>query len=179
MYSKLTDLESRWKAVNPSELKSSSVSFCQSQPSYNKEQPGAGSPVLRICDNSRCVLSQTVYNALGLPSSPHFISKEDSMEVAGNAVGIDLGKRTYEMCIISRTDRENSLKLAKFLRSHEEDEMPLPAFSTRVLRVCSPSFLRRDCALRARELLIREKPCCVLLRIMRWLVLFSFQRQKE
>ena len=47
------------------------------------------------------------------------------MEVAGNAVGIDLGKRTYEMCIISRTDREDSLKLAKFLRSHEEDEMPV------------------------------------------------------
>ncbi len=116
------------------------------------------------------------------------------MEVAGNAVGIDLGKRTYEMCIISRngkiartggktdfsgieglcrklkkddvvaveacspafriersirskvgcrviilnpgrlaiifmstrkTDREDSLKLAKFLRNHEEDEMPV------------------------------------------------------
>lgn len=43
------------------------------------------------------------------------------MEVAGTAVGIDLGKRTYEMCIISRTDREDSLKLAKFLRSHEKE----------------------------------------------------------
>ena len=55
------------------------------------------------------------------------------MEVAGNAVGIDLGKRTYEMCIISWRDREDSLKLAKFLRSHEEDEMPprffLPRFA--------------------------------------------------
>ena len=129
-----------------------------------------------------------------MEDSPHFISKEDSMEVVGNAVGIDLGKRTYEMCIISRngkiartggktdfsgieglcrklkkdnvvaveacslafriersirskvgcrviilnpgrlailfmstrkTDREDSLKLAKFLRSHEEDEMPI------------------------------------------------------
>ena len=27
------------------------------------------------------------------------------MEVAGNAVGIDLGKRTYEMCIISRNGK--------------------------------------------------------------------------
>lgn len=63
-----------------------------------------------------------------MEDSPHFISKEDSMEVAGNAVGIDLGKRTYEMCIISRTDREDSLKLTKFLRSNEEDEMPPPLF---------------------------------------------------
>ena len=116
------------------------------------------------------------------------------MQVAGSAVGIDLGKKTYEMCSISqngkitrsggktdfagidslckklkkndvvameacslafrierairekagcraiilnpgrlaiifmsarKTDKEDSLKLAKFLRSHEEDEMPI------------------------------------------------------
>ena len=116
------------------------------------------------------------------------------MEVVGNAVGIDLGKRTYEMCTVSqdgkktrtggktdfagidslckklkkddvvameacslafrierairekvccrviilnpgrlaiifmsarKTDKEDSLKLAKFLRSHEENEMPI------------------------------------------------------
>ena len=41
------------------------------------------------------------------------------MEVAGNAVGIDLGKRTYEMCIISRTDREEILPL---LKGCEKDE---------------------------------------------------------
>lgn len=116
------------------------------------------------------------------------------MEVAGNAAGLDLGKRTYEMCLISKdnqiirtggktdfsgldklctkltkddvvvmeacnlafrierilrkkvgchviilnpgrlaiifmstrkTDKEDSLKLAKYIRSHEEDEMPI------------------------------------------------------
>lgn len=118
------------------------------------------------------------------------------MEVAGNAVGLDLGKRTYEMCLIAqngratrtggktdfagidnlcrklkkddvvameacnlafrieraireqvgcrviilnpgrlaiifmstrKTDKEDSMKLAQFLRSHEEDEMPVVA----------------------------------------------------
>lgn len=116
------------------------------------------------------------------------------MEVAGNAAGLDLGKRTYEMCLISKdnkiirtggktdfsgleklctklskddvvameacnlafrierllrekvdcrviilnpgrlaiifmstrkTDKEDSLKLAKYIKSHEEDEMPI------------------------------------------------------
>ena len=116
------------------------------------------------------------------------------MEVAGNAVGLDLGKRTYEMCLISKdnkisrtggntdfagldklcmklkindvvvmeacnlafriertlrekvgcrviilnpgrlaiifmstrkTDKEDSLKLAKYIKSHDEDEMPI------------------------------------------------------
>ena len=116
------------------------------------------------------------------------------MEVAGNAAGLDLGKRTYEMCLISKdnkfirtggktdfsglaklctklskddvvameacnlafrierilrekvgcrviilnpgrlaiifmstrkTDKEDSMKLAKYIRSHEEDEMPV------------------------------------------------------
>ena len=27
------------------------------------------------------------------------------MEVAGNAVGLDLGKRTYEMCLISKDNK--------------------------------------------------------------------------
>lgn len=116
------------------------------------------------------------------------------MEVAGNAAGIDLGKRTYEMCLVSKdnkisraggktdfsgldklctkltkddvvameacnlafriervlrekvgcrviilnpgrlgiifmstrkTDKEDSMKLAKYIKSHEEDEMPV------------------------------------------------------
>lgn len=116
------------------------------------------------------------------------------MEVAGNAIGLDLGKRTYEMCLITKsnkinrsggttdfsgldklcmklskddvvameacnlafrieriirekvgchviilnpgrlaiifmstrkTDKEDSMKLAKYIRSHEEDEMPI------------------------------------------------------
>lgn len=34
--------------------------------------------------------------------------------------------------IISRTDREDSLKLAKFLRNHEEDEMPVVTPPTRL-----------------------------------------------
>ncbi|MBP5754076.1 MAG: IS110 family transposase [Treponema sp.] len=118
------------------------------------------------------------------------------MEVAGNAVGLDLGKRTYEMCLIApngkaartggktdfagidnlcrklkkddviameacnlafriertirekvgcrvvilnpgrlaiifmstrKTDKEDSMKLAKYIKSHEEDEMPVVA----------------------------------------------------
>ena len=57
LYSKLTDLESRWKADHPSEIKSSCVSFCQSRPPYNKERTGADTPVPRIHDSSRCVLS--------------------------------------------------------------------------------------------------------------------------
>ena len=116
------------------------------------------------------------------------------MEVTGNAAGLDLGKRTYEMCLISKdnkvirtggktdlagldklckklkkddvvameacnmafrierilkekvdcrviilnpgrlaiifmstrkTDKEDSMKLAKYIKSHEEDEMPI------------------------------------------------------
>ena len=116
------------------------------------------------------------------------------MEVAGNAVGLDLGKRTYEMCLVSndnkinrtggktdfsgldklcmkltkddvvameacnlafrierilrekigcrviilnperlaiifmstrKTDKEDSMKLAKYIKSHEEEEMPI------------------------------------------------------
>ena len=87
------------------------------------------------------------------------------MEVAGRFVGIDLGKRTYEMCIVDqkgkitrtggktdfagidrlceklngddagrlaviymstrKTDKEDSLKLAKLLKNHDEDELPI------------------------------------------------------
>ena len=29
------------------------------------------------------------------------------MEVAGNAIGLDLGKRTYEMCLITKSNKIN------------------------------------------------------------------------